>query len=63
MRGIVVNCKTGKTKVVDDGKPMPPPPQDLPAVEVDLAVVSEKLKQIDQNTADIAAIRDTLPRS
>lgn len=44
MKGIIVNCKTGKATKIDDGKPMPiAQPYDEPE-GVDLKEVAKMLK-------------------
>ena len=47
MHGIVADCKTGEIKEVDDGLPMPEAPPYIEPVTLDLAIVAQKLKEID----------------
>ncbi len=47
MKGIVVDCKTGKQEMVDDGLPMPKPPTYILPVGVDLNEVAEAIKKVD----------------
>lgn len=44
MKGIVVNCKTGKVRKVDDGLPFPETPLEPEKEGVDLDKVSKMLK-------------------
>jgi hypothetical protein len=59
MRGVVVNCKTGEVKEIDDGLPAPEPPPYIEPISVDLAVLAQKLKQIDELRARIDKLETT----
>ena len=57
MKGIVIDCKTGKMKEVNDGLPMP---EFLPYTEpegIDLVEVAQKLKELDIIKADVEQLK------
>jgi len=53
MRGIIVNCKTGKTETIDDGLPMPDIVPDVELTGIDLEVASQKLQELDHLKARV----------
>lgn len=57
MKGIVVDCKTGKTEEVDDGLPMPEMRPFSEPEGVDLQVVAQKLKEFDELKAELEEIK------
>jgi len=56
MKGIIVDCKTGEIREIDDGLPMP---EYIPIPEpkgIDLAVVAQRLKEFDELKARVDKI-------
>jgi hypothetical protein len=60
MKGIIVDCKTGEVKEIDDGLPAPEPPPYIEPIRIDLAVLAQKLKEFDQLKADFAELKKRL---
>ena len=57
MKGIIADAKTGKQALVDDGLPMPPYTPPPPLNSLDLAKVTQALKDIDTMKVDIEALK------
>jgi hypothetical protein len=53
MKGIIVDCKTGKITEIDDGLPRPESPSYVEPTGVDLADLARKLSEIDELKARI----------
>jgi hypothetical protein len=61
MKGIVVDAKTQKQTVVDDGLPPPPFTPSPPLHSIDLDQVAKALKEIDTMKIDIATLKAASP--
>jgi hypothetical protein len=48
MKGIKVDCKTGKITEIDDGLPSPEPPPYIEPKGIDLAVLTQKLEEVEK---------------
>lgn len=63
MRGIIVNCKTGKTDTIDDGLPMPDMVPDVELTGINLVEASQKLQEIDHLKARVDALEAAQPKN
>jgi len=48
MKGIIVDCKTGKVKEIYDSLPLPEMPPYIEPKGIDLAEVAQKMGEIDE---------------
>jgi hypothetical protein len=56
MKGIVVDCKTGKVQQVDDGLPPPPFTPPPPPHTLDLDQVAGAIKKVDELDSRVKAL-------
>lgn len=57
MKGVIADCKTGKIKEVEDGLPMPVYPPHVEPEGLNLAEVSQILKEFTQLKADVDKLK------
>jgi hypothetical protein len=61
MIGITADAKTQEQTLVDDGLPMPPFTLQPPPQSLDIAKVTQALKEIDTLKTDVAALKAQKP--
>jgi hypothetical protein len=63
MKGVIVDCKTGKVREIDDGFPMPEYTTPEPELKsLDLAEVAQKLKEFDQLKAEFSELKKAMSK-
>jgi hypothetical protein len=63
MKGLIVNCKTGEIKKIDDGLPMPKSAS-IPEPEfIDLAVIAKKLDETDELKAKVSDLEKAISKT
>ena len=60
MKGVVVDCRTGEIREIDDGLPISEAPPYIEPIGIDLLVLTEKLKKLDIFEKRIKTLEDKI---